>query len=302
MTEFTTNLRMYLPDFNISPWHDEIHDNFRIIDAAFQSALGLTGVKGIWKNSTAYTIGMKLFDDSGELWVVEVNHTSAASPTTFAEDRAANPTFWSLTTGTDSAILDALAALNPDDGDIIVFTDPVTAALLSTTVLTQSLLGVSDPATFRSIIEAQKESETLNDIKDFVPSLNTFIMSTATEWTQVSAAAARTGLGLDAVQDTFDIFVETVANKDYVFKLRTAFAGTIILTSSDCTGGTCTATFKINGVALGGTANAVSTTEDNQNHASANAFVVGDTISVTISANAACLNMQLAAQYVRKIP
>jgi len=50
-----------------------------------------------WANSTAYTVGTIAVDAVATpvtYWECEVAHTSAASPTTFAADRAAHATYW----------------------------------------------------------------------------------------------------------------------------------------------------------------------------------------------------------------
>jgi hypothetical protein len=49
----------------------------------------------VWANSTAYAINNLRYDpDEWTTWRALVAHTSAAGPTKFAADRAANPTFW----------------------------------------------------------------------------------------------------------------------------------------------------------------------------------------------------------------
>jgi hypothetical protein len=54
-----------------------------------------------WGNATAYTAGTKVYDNTdGSFWTVAVNHTSAASPTTFPADRTAHPTYWSNASST----------------------------------------------------------------------------------------------------------------------------------------------------------------------------------------------------------
>lgn len=55
--------------------------------------------------------------------------------------------------------------------------------------------------------------------------------------------------------------------------------------------GTCTATFKIGATPLGGTANSVSTSEEEQTHSSANVMSAGDDLVLTVSANANCEKM-----------
>lgn len=95
--------------------------------------------------------------------------------------------------------------------------------------------------------------------------------------------------------------IDTVGNQDYVIILKSPHAGTITETTSKCVSGTATATFKIEGVALGGTANAVSSSEQSQAHASANAFAAGDTILVTMSANSSCLGASFSIKYTRTL-
>ncbi len=99
----------------------------------------------------------------------------------------------------------------------------------------------------------------------------------------------------------FGFAIDTVGNQDYVIVQKAPHAGTITETTSKCTSGTATATFKIEGVALGGTANAVSSAEQSQAQASANAFAAGDTIIVTMSANSSCLGAVFSVKYTRTL-
>lgn len=92
-----------------------------------------------------------------------------------------------------------------------------------------------------------------------------------------------------------------LSNRDYTLVLKAPHAGTITETTTKCVSGTATATFKIGAVALGGTANAVSSAEQSQAHASANAFAAGDDIIVTISANATCVDMSFMIKYSRTL-
>lgn len=94
-TEFTPNYSLAKVDFNDVPWHDAVNGNFDTIDAALFVLTGIGNIKGIWANSTAYVAGERVVDDTDTtLWQVVVSHTSAAAPTTFAQDRIANPTYW----------------------------------------------------------------------------------------------------------------------------------------------------------------------------------------------------------------
>lgn len=50
---------------------------------------------GAWANSTGYTAGNRVHDAvGGRMVICLVSHTSAAGPTTFASDWAANPSYW----------------------------------------------------------------------------------------------------------------------------------------------------------------------------------------------------------------
>jgi len=64
----------------------------------------IQAARGNWANATAYAAADLAKDTVGSTyWVCAVAHTSAAGPTTFAEDRAAHPTYWRETIWTASA-------------------------------------------------------------------------------------------------------------------------------------------------------------------------------------------------------
>jgi len=111
------------------------------------------------------------------------------------------------------------------------------------------------------------------------------------------AATARTNLGV-ATQSWSGILL-LPDNQSYTLVLNCPFAGTITKTTTKSASGTCTATFKINTTALGGTANSVSSSEQEQSHSSANAFVAGDDIVVTISSNSSCVDASFTIEYTR---
>lgn len=98
---------------------------------------------------------------------------------------------------------------------------------------------------------------------------------------------------------TKDGLILVPVNQDYVMHLKMPHAGKINETVSKCSSGTCTATFKINGVAVDGLANAVSAAEQTVAHVAANDFVAGDDLTITVSANAACLNFSYQIKYTR---
>lgn len=92
----TVNLNFNLIEFDFASWHDLDYANWRTLDAYLGTYIGINGVQGPWANGTAYTVGQRVADQvNGKIYQCEVAHTSAASPDTFAEDRTANPTYWS---------------------------------------------------------------------------------------------------------------------------------------------------------------------------------------------------------------
>lgn len=91
--------------------------------------------------------------------------------------------------------------------------------------------------------------------------------------------------------------VEVVSDKSYTLVLNVSFAGTITETTTQSETGTATFTFKINSTALSGTANDVSTVEQSQAHTSA--FVAGDNIVLTASANSSCEGAAFTIKYTR---
>lgn len=97
----------------------------------------------------------------------------------------------------------------------------------------------------------------------------------------------------------FHGFLGVPVNKAYLIGLKMPHGGTITETVTKCISGTCTATFKIDSTNLGGTANAVSSVEQAQAHASANVFTAGQDLWVTVSANAACLDMSFTIKYTK---
>lgn len=96
-------------------------------------------------------------------------------------------------------------------------------------------------------------------------------------------------------------FMAAPSNKDYIIALKMAHGGTITEATTKSVSGTCTATFKVNSTALGGTANSVSSSEQSQSHASANTFVAGDDIVLTVSSNTSCTDMSFTLKYTRTL-
>ena len=100
-------------------------------------------------------------------------------------------------------------------------------------------------------------------------------------------------------KEQFHVLITSPTNKTYVLAQKMRHAGTITETTTDCSEGTATATFNIDGTPLGGTANSVSTTEQSQAHASSNTFSAGDTLSVAVSSNSGCKDLAISVFYTR---
>lgn len=94
-------------------------------------------------------------------------------------------------------------------------------------------------------------------------------------------------------------YIGTPSNKDYLLVVKAAHGGTIEETTTRSESGTCTATFKINSTALGGTANSVSSSEQSREHATNNVFVAGDDVVLTVADNATCIGLSFTIAYTR---
>lgn len=83
--------------FNFPNWGDEANNNMTIIDALLSPLTGT--LSGPWLNSTAYAVGARVIDSiTDTIYVAAVAHSSPATGT-FAEARAAQPTYWTSVAG-----------------------------------------------------------------------------------------------------------------------------------------------------------------------------------------------------------
>lgn len=95
----TLNYKFNLIQFDFATWHTLEYENWQSLDAILGTYIGVGNVQGVWNNSTAYAVGARVADDAnGSLYQCLIAHTSPAAPTTFAQDRSANPTRWDLIT------------------------------------------------------------------------------------------------------------------------------------------------------------------------------------------------------------
>jgi hypothetical protein len=93
-TQYTRNFRLALPDFRSGPWHDLVNNDFISIDELLMSVFQGVDTRP-WVNNYLFKAGMTAIDTTDNtFWVCILDHTSAPVPTTFAQDRAAHPTYW----------------------------------------------------------------------------------------------------------------------------------------------------------------------------------------------------------------
>ena len=131
MTEFTAHLRIPIPDFNQDPWHAELETAIRALDTAFYEALLVQGVAN-WANSTVYSIGSIVIDSAtGFMWTCAIANTSTATPTTFAQERVAHPTFWNATANIPQQRGTWTTATSYIPGDFVVDTNRYAVCLVA---------------------------------------------------------------------------------------------------------------------------------------------------------------------------
>jgi len=93
-TEYTPNFSLPMPDFRMGPWHDLINGMIMSVDALLYTAMSNANVEP-WANDINYPSGVSVIDgDDATVWVCVLPHTSPSAPTTFSEDRIANPDRW----------------------------------------------------------------------------------------------------------------------------------------------------------------------------------------------------------------
>jgi hypothetical protein len=114
-----------------------------------------------------------------------------------------------------------------------------------------------------------------------------------------SALVLTNATGLVATTECIAGYIGTVEDKTYKLVVKMPHGATITEATTISESGTCTATFKINTTALGGTANSVSSSETSQAHASSNVASAGDDIQLTVSSNSTCLGLSFSLKYTR---
>lgn len=93
--------------------------------------------------------------------------------------------------------------------------------------------------------------------------------------------------------------IETPSDKTYYLSINTPYSGTITDVTTRADIGSCTATVAINGISLGGSANAVSSSEVTESHINNHEFVVGDDLTLTVSSNSSTADMRFTIKFIR---
>ena len=159
-------------------------------------------------------------------------------------------------------------------------------------------------------------STSLGGITDW--EVNDWAIKTATGWAKVDntdsvlTVAGRTGnivlaisdiTGLQTALDSkaiieqveqTSIFIKTPADGTERVILKAGYVFSITEVTTISTSGTCTLAVSINGLALGGSSNAVSTSEVSEAHSTDNAVSIGDDVEITISSNSSCENLSIS--------
>ncbi len=94
---FTPNLHLTKIGGDRKNWNDTANSNMTMLDGIISAFFTVSNMRGIWANSVAYAVGDAVVDETtAVVWVNSVAHTSSMLPTTFAEARTANPTYWAV--------------------------------------------------------------------------------------------------------------------------------------------------------------------------------------------------------------
>lgn len=117
--KLTPNYSLIVPKFDAPGWGLALEENFDVIDSLIYVVTGITGIQGVWNNSTLYVVAARVTDNSTDaIYQCVVQHTSAATGT-FAEDRLAHPTYWILITNTSIPRGQWTTATNYNTGEFV---------------------------------------------------------------------------------------------------------------------------------------------------------------------------------------
>jgi hypothetical protein len=114
--------------------------------------------------------------------------------------------------------------------------------------------------------------------------------------------ATRQAISLTSVTGFISGFIPTVANGLVTLCNSAPFAFTVKETITKCSAGTASASFRINGTAIGGGPNAISTTLTSVTRTTSNSVAIGNRLEMEVSSNTSCFDMSFTVVYNRSIP
>jgi hypothetical protein len=88
-------------------------------------------------------------------------------------------------------------------------------------------------------------------------------------------------------------FAGTIANGDYVVVMKAPYAFRLTETTCRSDSGTATATVKIDGTGVGGSAHSVSSTEETIARSSSNTVARDQDVTITIASSSSCVNPRM---------
>lgn len=185
---YTTNYLFSLPPFDYQRWQDLVNNNFRTVDALLAKYISVLNVKGVWANSTAYVTDDVTVDPTeGQLYRATSDHVSSATPTTFAEYRAANPGVWVSATLGVRARGNWVAGEDYALGDFVV-SDNIFA--ICTTAHTAGTVFLSDSPFWSYLIDLRSVTE-FKAIDDKSADY-TFVLADANKLIRLTGASNKT--------------------------------------------------------------------------------------------------------------
>lgn len=130
----------------------------------------------------------------------------------------------------------------------------------------------------------------------FITTVNATTVNATTGVFSTALTKAGTSVAIITQIYPWSWYFLTATAKDYKLIVNCPIACTINTVTTICESGTATLTGKINSTALGGAANAVSTSEVTETHTTANAMSVGDDFVLTPSSIASLIGMTVTVK------
>lgn len=192
------------------------------------------------------------------------------------------------------ASISTVAGLAPAADKIAYYTGTATASLMTITSFGRTFVAYADAATAFAGIKQVADTATTGVVR--LATNAEVITGTAT-----GIATAPAGITAKTIKDWIGALIEKPQNQDYVIARNIPLGCTVNSITTKSASGTCTVTGKINTTALGGTANAVSTTEVVQTHSSANVAAAGDDLVITVSGNSSCQRLEVTVAFTRTL-